>query len=131
MPRVPNPEVNVIGDPKPKKKRPLKDIEKDIKSLQKLKFEPFSFKSLNLSLSYINPDLKKNVIRSLYRLFKIFLTDEDFQEFAEHTNFNAERKNADEHFKSTFYKKGKHWQFTCGGEIKIFISILQYVGLHA
>src|SRR5450755_2138203 len=128
--RDPIPEVADVSNFKLTKKRPLTELEEEFKPFQKLAFKPLPCHPLNIALPYPNPDLGDYTLKNPFLLFKFFLRDEDFEECAMHTNFNADRQNVQGHFKIIPHKNGRHWQPVCRGEMKIFIGILKYMGLH-
>ena len=63
-------------------------------------------------------------------LFGYFFTQEDFEEIARNTNKNAASQYAEGHPKTTQKHHGRAWYPTNASELKIWLGILLYMGIH-
>jgi hypothetical protein len=124
MTRKPDFEIADIDDSVPNRKRKLVDIEPAIPTYDK------SYEKLPMEASRTRGNLSEDVLEYPLRIFKHFLRDSDYSTFAQNTNTYASRCNAKQAFKASRRGNGRHWKQTNGPEMKVFIGILLYMGVH-
>lgn len=128
MSRQPDFEIADIPDPKPKRGAIRKKIEAEFPTYE------HDYAKLNINtLSASNPkcNLPIAVTNSPMKTFRHWLRDSDYADFAHYTNVNASAFNARCVSKAIFKSEGRPWKETNGAEIKVFIGILLYMGVHS
>jgi len=127
MSRQPDFEIADIPDPKPTRGANRKKIEAELPTYE------HDYAKLNINtLSLSNPksNLPLAVTNSPMETLRHWLRDSDYADFAQYTNINASASNARGVSKATPKGKGRPWKETNGAEMKIFIGILLYMGVH-
>jgi post-segregation antitoxin (ccd killing protein) len=127
MPRQPDFEIADIADLKPTRGSNRGNIERDIPIYEE------KYAKLNINTTSVsNPrsNLPVNVTNDLIKTLKHWLRDSDYADFAQCTNVNASASNARAISKATTKRNGRGWKETNGAEIKVFIGILLYMGVH-
>jgi hypothetical protein len=117
-------EIPNIPDPKPIRKRKIETCETSIPTYET------GYAKLHIPVSFSHSNLSTAVMKSPVTVFKHFLRNSDYAEFAHNTNINASTSNAREHAKSTPKGNGREWKETNAAEMKVFIGILLYMGIH-
>ena len=117
-------EIPDIPDPKPIRKRKIETCEASIPTYET------GYAKLHIPVSFSHSNLSAAVMESPVTVFKHFLRNSDYAEFAHNTNINASASNAREHAKSTPKGNGREWKETNAAEMKVFIGILLYMGIH-
>jgi hypothetical protein len=127
MSRRYNFEIADIADPKPTRGTNRKKIEADIPTYQ------HEFDKLDIdtrSISNPRSNLPMDVTNDPMKTLKHWLRDSDYADFAQFTNINASASNARAVSKATTKRNGRGWKETNGPEIKVFIGIIMYMGVH-
>jgi hypothetical protein len=120
-------EIADIADPKPKRGSNLGNIEADLPTYE----EAYEKLDINTTMpSNPRSNLPVEVTNDPMKTLKHWLRDSDYADFAQCTNVNASASNARAVSKSTTKRKGRPWKETNGAEMKVFIGILFYIGVH-
>jgi hypothetical protein len=120
-------EIPDIADPKPSRNVKISTCEAQIPEYEAdyAKLDIYLMEAL-----IIQANLPTTVFLNAANIFKHFLRDLDYAEFAHNTNINASLSNARETSKSTFKGKGRPWKETNAAEMKVFIGICFYMGVN-
>lgn len=104
------------------RKLDLETLMKKFPDLKDVKFEPFERGEKRLPQVQIPPEIDSE---SPYQLFSLFFPDSTYEMIAKHTNQYATIQMAG---KDGY--KARKWYATNSSEIKTFIGILIYMGIH-
>jgi hypothetical protein len=127
MTRKPDFEIADVPDPKPTRGTNRKKIEPGIPTYE----EEYAKLNINtFSVSNPKSNLPVDVTNSQMKTLRHWLRDSDYTDFAQYTNINASASNARAVSKATPKSKGRPWKETNGAEMKVFIGILLYMGVH-
>jgi hypothetical protein len=127
MPRQPDFEIADIADPKPTRGGNRGNIERDIPTYEE------EYAKLNINTTSVsNPrfNLFINITNDPIKTLKHWLRDSDYADFAQYTNVNVSASNARAVSKVTTKRNDRGWKETNGAEMKVFIGILLYMGVH-
>jgi hypothetical protein len=106
-----------------KHKRKLEEITAELPSIESIQYTPLRSMPREPELK-IPKDLD---IKSPYALFSLFFTEDILQTISESTNKYARRKQTK--FENSVIQP-RTWKETDPAEIKVFLGILIYMGVH-
>jgi hypothetical protein len=127
MSRGPQNEIPDISDPKPSRNVKISACEAEIPTYE-TEYANLNIHPMENPIIYSN--LPHVVMDDPMSVFKHFLRESDYVEFAQNTNINASVFNARETSKSTPKRKGRSWKETNAAEMKVYVGILLYMGVH-